>query len=161
MHVWACFRKLLSSCYHPVSPLPSTQNPVWNPECCVILIPEHSNIREDLHAWWQLQTLSHTFGTIYMHGWLYTSLTCDDDLIRACCLWPTTWCACIKTYFVWLQNEWIYAAWFLIHPCTLLSSRDLCDLEIQELEAVPTWAHQGHYRPWGFLKSIYLIGWNV
>ena len=71
-------------------------------DCSVIPIPVHWNNRENLHAWWQLQTLPLTFGTIYMHGWLYTSLTCDHDLIRACYLWPTTWCACTKVWFQWI-----------------------------------------------------------
>ena len=33
----------------------------------VIPMHVHWNMREDLHAWWHLQTLSYTFGTIYMH----------------------------------------------------------------------------------------------
>ena len=50
-------------------------------DCSVILMPMHWNMRKDLHEWWHLQVLSYTLGTIYMHGWLCTSLTCD--LIRA------------------------------------------------------------------------------
>ena len=66
---------------------------------------------------------------------------------------------CMYQNIFCLITQWmIYAAWFLIHPCTLLSSRDLCDLEIQELEAVATWAHQGHYRSWGFSK-LYISRW--
>ena len=32
-------------------------------DCCVIPTHVHWNIREGLHVWWQLQTLSYTFGT--------------------------------------------------------------------------------------------------
>ena len=39
----------------------------------------------------------------YIHAWMVVHiLTCDHNLIRACYLWPTTWCACIKVWFQWI-----------------------------------------------------------
>ena len=156
MHVWACFCKLLS---------------ILLPSC---FPPQLKILYETLSIVSFSFLCTEILGRTSMHG--YSCKHCPIHLVLYTCMdgcaHPDLWSRSNKSllsvannlmciYFVWLHNEWIYAAWFWIYPCTLLSSRDLCDLEIQELEAVATWAQQGRYGPWGFLNSIYLVGWNV
>ena len=73
-----------------------------------------------------LYLLSYTFGTLYIHAWMVVLIPdpwSQSNKNLNCYLWPTTWCAYIKVYFVWPQwiiNHKLYAGWFLIHPCALL-----------------------------------------
>ena len=163
-HTHLCMReRAFASCYHPATIL------FFPP-------PQLKILYETLNVVSFSFLCTEILGRTSMHGYSYKRCpihlalyTCMDG-----CAHPNLWSRsksllsvannlmCMYRSIFCLITQWtIYAAWFLIYPCTLLSSRDLCDLEIQELEAVATWAHQGRYGPWGFLKSIYLVGWNV
>ena len=88
-------------------------------DCSVVPIPVHWNIREDLSAWWQCKPSPYIWH--YIHAWMVIHISdlwsrSNESLLSVANSLSCMYQSIFSNKFL----SYIYASWFLIHPCTLM-----------------------------------------